>query len=248
MEICWSWRPSCRPGQLSSGGRRRCQVQHRHTQGPAQILESCHRIITWTIQEEAPAPFHPTARTYRGDIDLRSPRSRSSSSEPPPPSGSRLPLFRTVQGDQTAELALFYAQIKVRYGEKTIVSETICSKLRNELRLLKEDAAIFTHSRCRSPRVVKSTAQVDECSGPWAEPRMRRRRWTSCWGWPSTRSSPHSAWGLRDADREQAASGGTRRGHRKSSETAGGPAAGEVRIQLPGQRYPSRGPRHLLVC
>ena len=75
----------------------------------------------------------------------------------------QIATLRTVlkANKQTAEVAL--ANLKSKYDtEKTIVSETMV-KLRNELRLLKEDAATFSSLRAMfAARCEEYSTQVDE--------------------------------------------------------------------------------------
>ena len=75
----------------------------------------------------------------------------------------QIATLRTVlkANKQTAEVAL--ANLKSKYDtEKTIVSETML-KLRNELRLLKEDAATFSSLRAMfAARCEEYSTQVDE--------------------------------------------------------------------------------------
>ena len=75
----------------------------------------------------------------------------------------QIATLRTVlkANKQTAEVAL--ANLKSKYDtEKTIVSDTMV-KLRNELRLLKEDAATFSSLRAMfAARCEEYSTQVDE--------------------------------------------------------------------------------------
>ena len=110
----------------------------------------------------------------------------------------QIATLRTVlkANKQTAEVAL--ANLKSKYDtEKTIVSDTMV-KLRNELRLLKEDAATFSSLRAMfAARCEEYSTQVDElqvritaastffngrftyictyCRGNSVAPRMRKR-------------------------------------------------------------------------
>ena len=75
----------------------------------------------------------------------------------------QIATLRTVlkANKQTAEIAL--ANLKSKYDtEKSIVTETMV-KLRNELRLLKEDAATFSSLRAMfAARCEEYSTQVDE--------------------------------------------------------------------------------------
>lgn len=86
----------------------------------------------------------------------------------------QIATLRTVlkANKQTAEVAL--ANLKSKYDtEKTIVSDTMV-KLRNELRLLKEDAATFSSLRAMfAARCEEYSTQVDELQVKFTGPHKR---------------------------------------------------------------------------
>ena len=94
----------------------------------------------------------------------------------------QIATLRTVlkANKQTAEVAL--ANLKSKYDtEKTIVSDTMV-KLRNELRLLKEDAATFSSLRAMfAARCEEYSTQVDEL----------QVKMTNTWNYVCTRISTY---------------------------------------------------------
>jgi len=141
----------------------------------------------------------------------------------------QIATLRTVlkANKQTAELAL--STLKSKYDtEKAIVSETML-KLRNELRLLKEDAATFSTLRAMfAARCEEYSTQVDEMQRGLSGAEDEKKTLNQL-----LRMAIHQklvlTQRLEDIEMQSESrlpTGGTRRGHRKSGGYSGGGGGG----------------------
>jgi len=152
----------------------------------------------------------------------------------------QIATLRTVlkANKQTAEIAL--SNLKSKYdNEKTIVTDTML-KLRNELRLLKEDAATFSSLRAMfAARCEEYSTQVDELQRQLSGAEDEKKTLNQL-----LRMAIHQklvlTQRLEDIEMQserRIPDSGTRRGHRKASGAYGGRGrAGYSNFQGSGQR------------